>query len=217
MASQSNAVSHWLGANLESALYYHWILCRYNWWGSLTNLDDWQTIFIFYYIFSNSFMENYLSTSTLMSSNKYIYRWLNALELRLFCIKPSMLLFHESHFQSTSDVIWHHMNSRSSQVHILCHVQTWTCQADNIWKGIFIIWMFLFCFELHNKANLRDLIAAAGPVTLFGQRDLEIAWMIVKNNHLQTLNSDPYLRFLGLCNLEIWQMKIQEELHSREQ
>ena len=36
-----------------------------------------------------------------------------------------------------------------------------------------------------NKANLRDLIAAAGLVTLFGQRDFETAWMIVKNNHLQ--------------------------------
>ena len=29
------------------------------------------------------------------------------------------------------------------------------------------------------------LIAAAGLVTLFGQRDFETAWMIVKNNHLQ--------------------------------
>ena len=62
-----------------------------------------------------------------------------------------------------------------------------------------------------NKANLRDLIAAAGLVTLFGQRDLEIAWMTVKSNHLQTLKSDPYLWFLGLCNLEIWRMMIQEE------
>ena len=35
------------------------------------------------------------------------------------------------------------------------------------------------------KANLRDLVAAAGLVTLFGQRDFETAWMIVKNNHLQ--------------------------------
>ena len=40
-------------------------------------------------------------------------------------------------------------------------------------------------FLLQNKANLRDLIAAAGLVTLFGQRDFETAWMIVKNNHLQ--------------------------------
>ena len=31
------------------------------------------------------------------------------------------------------------------------------------------------------------------------------------------LKSDPYLRFLGLCNLEIWRKKIQEELHSGEQ
>ena len=68
-----------------------------------------------------------------------------------------------------------------------------------------------------NKANLRDLIAAAGLVTLFGQPDLEIAWMTMKNNHLQMLKSDPYLRFLGLCNLEIWRKKIQEELHSGEQ
>ena len=45
-----------------------------------------------------------------------------------------------------------------------------------------------------NKANLRDLIAAAGLVTLFGKRDLEITWMTMKNNHLQTLKSDPYLR-----------------------
>ena len=36
-----------------------------------------------------------------------------------------------------------------------------------------------------NKANLRDLVAVAGLVTLFGQRDFETAWMIVKNNHLQ--------------------------------
>ena len=70
---------------------------------------------------------------------------------------------------------------------------------------------------IKNKANLRDLIAAAGLVTLFGQRDLEIAWMTMKNNHLQMLKSDPYLGFLGLCNLEIWQMMIQEELHSGEQ
>ena len=54
-----------------------------------------------------------------------------------------------------------------------------------------------------NTTNLRDLIAAAGLVTLFGQCDLEIAWMTVKNNHLQTLKSDPHLQFLGLCNLEI--------------
>ena len=39
--------------------------------------------------------------------------------------------------------------------------------------------------QIKNKANLRDLIAAAGLVTLFGQRDFETAWMIVKNNHLQ--------------------------------
>ena len=39
--------------------------------------------------------------------------------------------------------------------------------------------------KMYNKANLRDLIAAAGLVTLFGQRDFETAWMIVKNNHLQ--------------------------------
>ena len=64
-----------------------------------------------------------------------------------------------------------------------------------------------------NKANLRDLI----PVTLFGQRDFQIAWMTMKNNHLQMIKSDPYLKFLGLCNLEIWRMKIQEELHSGEQ
>ena len=54
-------------------------------------------------------------------------------------------------------------------------------------------------------------------MTLFGQNDLEFAWMVVKNNHLQTLKSDPYLPFLGLCNLEIWQMIIQEELYSGEQ
>ena len=45
------------------------------------------------------------------------------------------------------------------------------------------------CFNIHqlnwNKANLRDLIAAAGLVTLFSQRDFETVWMIVKNNHLQ--------------------------------
>ena len=44
---------------------------------------------------------------------------------------------------------------------------------------------------VYNKANLRDLIAVAGLVTLFGQRDLEIAWMTVKNNHLQMPKSDP--------------------------
>ena len=54
-----------------------------------------------------------------------------------------------------------------------------------------------------NKANLRDVIATAGLETLFGQRDLEIAGMTMKNNHLQMLKSDPYLKFLGLCNLEI--------------
>ena len=70
---------------------------------------------------------------------------------------------------------------------------------------------------LVNKANLRDLIAAAGLVTLFGERDFQIAWMTAKNNHIQTLKSDPYLQFLGLCNFEIWRMKIQEELHSGEQ
>ena len=68
-----------------------------------------------------------------------------------------------------------------------------------------------------NKANLRDLIAAAGLVALFGQSDLEIAWMTIKNNHVQMLQSDPYLTFLALCNLEIWRIKIQEELHSGEQ
>ena len=51
----------------------------------------------------------------------------------------------------------------------------------------------------------------------FGQRDIEIAWMTMKNNHLQMLKSDPYLQFLGLCNLEIWRIKTQEELHSGEQ
>ena len=45
-------------------------------------------------------------------------------------------------------------------------------------------WYDVFWFY-ENKANLRDLIAAAGLVTLFGQRDFETAWMIVKNNHLQ--------------------------------
>ena len=71
--------------------------------------------------------------------------------------------------------------------------------------------------EIREKANLRDLTAAAGLMTLFGQRDLEIAWMTVKNNHLQMLKSDPYVPFLSLCNLEIWRIKIQEELYSGEQ
>ena len=48
-----------------------------------------------------------------------------------------------------------------------------------------------------------DMIVATGLVTLFGQHDIEIAKMTLKNNHLQTLKSDPCLRFLGLCNLEI--------------
>ena len=73
---------------------------------------------------------------------------------------------------------------------------------------------FKFYWSLFKQGKL---IAAAGLVTLFGQRDLEIAWMTVKNNHLQMSKSDPYLRFLGLCNLEIWRMMIQEELYSEEQ
>ena len=39
-----------------------------------------------------------------------------------------------------------------------------------------------------NKANLRDLIAATGPVTLFGQWDLEIGWMTI--GHLKGPNED---------------------------
>ena len=72
-------------------------------------------------------------------------------------------------------------------------------------------------YSIWNKANMRDLIAAAGLVPFFGQRDLEIARMTIKNNHLQTINSDSHLRFLRLCNIEIWRMMIQAEMHPGEQ
>ena len=61
----------------------------------------------------------------------------------------------------------------------------------------------------NNKANLRDLIAAAGLVTLFGHSNLEIVWMTVKNNHLQMLKPDPYLRFSVCVTLKFdkWSSK----------
>ena len=36
-----------------------------------------------------------------------------------------------------------------------------------------------------------------------GQCDLEIEWMTLKNNNLQTLNRIPIVNFFGPCDLQI--------------
>ena len=71
-------------------------------------------------------------------------------------------------------------------------------------------WRFLIIEYKTNKANLRNLVAAAGPVTLFDLCNVEIEWMTLKNNHLQMLKLDPNHKFSGLYDLLIRQMTLKK-------
>ena len=89
----------------------------------------------------------------------------------LYC-PPNKLIEVEVHSKVWIQLIWHMLRCTLSKYMCIFHI------------GIGIEAIRLLSTS-KNKANLRDLIAAAGLVTLFGQRDFETAWMIVKNNHLQ--------------------------------
>ena len=73
-----------------------------------------------------------------------------------------------------------------------------------IWKSLWI----------ENKANLVGFDGYGRPSNFVnGQCDLEIEWMTLKNNHLQTLKSNQNCKFFAPCDLQIWQMTLKTTGH----
>ena len=78
------------------------------------------------------------------------------------------------------------------------------------------IWQYWYKKSLwiENKANLGGFDGHGRPSNFVnGQCDLEIKWMTLKNNHLQTLKSDQNRQFFGPCDLQIWQMTLKTTGH----
>ena len=84
------------------------------------------------------------------------------------------------------------------------------------WGTCFCIWVH---FSVHNKANLRDFIAATGLVILlkfdpnhrfFSPCDLEIWWLTSKNN---TVHPFYYIKLCASSQIHWW---IQTEVLVRE-